>query len=504
MQDNTDTTQLQNDAPDNRRGTGFTNLQKYLNANQNNNLDQTIGNQIQQEGQDLGRNLGYAQDYFNQRLGTPGGSSGQYGELQNDQNNINSVLAPYSQYDTPAASTQSGTNPPQPVDTGSQSPNLGGLPSSSTPIPQQPSDQQVSEFQNYMNPSPYNGITGLPNADNFMGQAQNLQSLGNQYSQSNPTGLLSRYLSNNSNQYTQGMQNFDQMLLGDSSKIRQGLNSLNSVNPNTIGNMISGDQTAVRNYRNARNKLGSDLASQLGVSTNPGYIQNLDQAVNNQVQADQTAQQKAFNDAQSYGPDQWRTFLPQYGASMGPSYGYDGTFVENQVGLPAGHTGGMKAPGTISVDDQLWGLHPQDYLSQGPLANFNTVASPQQLASLSALQKLAGLTPTQYDPSQAGSYDQTHNGLQFRTGDFNTDLQTAQNNYKTQENQIYKQLQNALAQPFPGPPQGGIAAAETLRAQPYVDQINQTRQQYGLAPVLNTFTSIPNAQNILPPPTQVI
>lgn len=477
----------QNNSPSNRKGTGFTNLQQYLSANQNNGLDQYLGHQLQNEGQNFTTDVSNQQNQFQNDLQT---EQQQYGQSQDEAQNL---LKPYSQY-APRADyvPQAPSASPYVTNPTSNDPNAVPPQEPFTP----PTQQQAQDFQNFIGSPGYQGPMGLQNPNNLLQEAQSLQDLGQQYRQSNPSAILGRYLGGN-NQYTQGMQNFDSMLLGGAPNTRAGLASLNSYTPTYISNLNQGDQAQAQAQQSTEAGNLANLRKQLGLGagnvplsntdSNPGIIQNMQNAVQNQVNQDIYNQQQALQNAQNAfssptNASQWNAILQPYGAS-GP-ISYSGPFQEDT---------------SQTKDTGYYGINPNNYVSAGPQASFASVANPQQQAQINALQQLIGAPQTQFGANTAGTYDASHNGMDFNKDKFNTDLQQAVANYQNGingqpgEKQLYQQLLSAVNAPLQGGlqfPQGGIPAIAQQRAQPYIDQINQLRAQYGLAPVKNTFNAI--------------
>jgi hypothetical protein len=258
MNDPTISNDVSNDAPDNRKGTGFTNLQKYLGANSNNNLDQYLGSQISNEAGNYRNDLNSAQSQFQNDL------SAQDQNLQNNQQNANNTLNSFSLTPTNASTGQTGSTAgslAQPTDA---SGNYDATTAYNNALSQYtPSDDTVKAFQSYMNPT-YNGPSGLSNSDQLRATAQNLNSMG---TQSNPQGLLSRYLGG-ARGYTSGQQNFDSMLLGNANNTKQSLSQLRSINPNSIDAMAQGDQSAAQSVQNRQQGLANNIRSQLGIDQN--------------------------------------------------------------------------------------------------------------------------------------------------------------------------------------------------------------------------------------------
>jgi len=225
-------------------GSGFTNIQKIIGANQGNQLNSTVAQGIQGVGQQTQQQLGQAQSQFQQ------GAQANQLNTQANQQLLQQGLA----------------NPTQ----------LTGNPSN------------VSQFQNIL-AGKYQGPQGLANADQLTGQAQYAQQLGQQLgSQGGQQSLLQRFVGGN--QYSQGQKNLDTLLMGAGPQ-----NQLNQARQSVagLGSQVNAGVTAAQNQ-----------AQQLGAQANQfgqAAQQQFGNTVNQQVQGlQQQAQTAASSRDQQY------------------------------------------------------------------------------------------------------------------------------------------------------------------------------------------------------------
>jgi hypothetical protein len=155
------------------KGSGFTNLQQYLGANQNNQLGQAVSGTVQQAGQQASNTLQAGQQQFQQGIGQAQNA------LQGYQQNVQPTLNEF------------------------QNPNY-----TASDIGQ----QQIGNFQALQN-AQYAGPTGLGNQQQIQSQAQQAQQYGQMAgTQAGRQQLLQATVGNQPG-YTQGAQTLDQALL---------------------------------------------------------------------------------------------------------------------------------------------------------------------------------------------------------------------------------------------------------------------------------------------------
>jgi len=158
-----------------QKGTGFTNLQKYLQANKDNRLGQTISQGIGQAAQQARSGLQQAQSQFASQLESP------------------DILGS-------EASKTARTN------------ILTGLSQSATPSVSQ---QDIDQFTKFREGS-YTGPQGLSNIDTLINRAGQAEQLGRAVGREEGRGqLLQQFVGGP--QYTSGQRTFDTSLLGGGS-----------------------------------------------------------------------------------------------------------------------------------------------------------------------------------------------------------------------------------------------------------------------------------------------
>lgn len=382
------------------QGTGFTNVNNILSANQGNNLGQTIQSGITNTAQNVQNNLGNAQSSFNQ-----GVQANTFGtnDMNNVQNTINS-----------ASNLQAG----QTVD-----------------------PTQLSQFQTYT-AGGYQGPTALQNANLLQGQAQQAEQLGqNVNTAGGQQNLLQRFVGNA--QYGQGQQTLDQLLLGQqqgalnkaqaatiglTNQANSDVNNASQIaNQAVAGNQAFG-QNAITSAQNAQNPINTNISNSI---TQDLQNQNQQQYQFNQLQnlLKETPQQ--FNQnvnalgsgAQSTGNaavDQINSVLqglsglgvdnstlqqlagPALQQNINDIPGYlnqimGATSLNNTNGLTVSNPSGTGSTyGTLN--------YQPDTNDVSSLANKNAVMSQSQAAQLNALSQLAGGTGN-INASGVGTYN---------------------------------------------------------------------------------------------------
>lgn len=154
--------------PNAQKGSGYTNIQRIVQANQGNKLGSTIGSNIQNAAQQTQGNINQAQQQFQQQAGANRADTNQNAQL------VQQALA------NPTGIT------------GNQN--------------------QVSQFQNLLSGT-YQGPKGLQNAAQLQAQAQDVGQLGQATtSEGGKQGLLQRFVG--APQYNSGQQTLDSLLLG--------------------------------------------------------------------------------------------------------------------------------------------------------------------------------------------------------------------------------------------------------------------------------------------------
>lgn len=343
-------------------GTGFTNLQRVLGANQSNRLGSTIGGGVSNVIGKANTNLNQAQNQFGQQSqqGTVG--------TEQDKQYANNVLK--------------------------------------DPVQAQQSD--VDKFSRFR--EGYKGPQGLQ-SDTLQGQQQDLQSLGNlTQNTGGRQALLQRFVG--SPQYNQGQQRLDTMLLG-----QPGSNNLNQLRRQTMG----ANQNINQAYDTAQNQ-----ANLLKAQSNQFGTDVQNQITGAQTQEEQDLQGRAdqYTQQQQALHDMFQNLLTPQKAVATPSGGQVGIGLANQVtgASPidqAQYDQAMQAYGRAGnntlMDQQLYGAPAVEGFDPSSIVGNVNAYTKQQAATDAdkakylALSKLGGMTPGAsslfQDSTQTGGYD---------------------------------------------------------------------------------------------------
>jgi len=382
--------------PNKQQGSGYTNIQKVVNANQGNQLGSAIGNNLQQTTSSAQQNLQNAQGQFNQQ------TQANQANTQQNQQLVQNVLNDPTQYANIASATSS------------QNPTNA---------------QQGQQFQNLIS-GQYQGPTALNNASALQNQAaqaaQEGQALG---TSGGRIALLQQAIGNP--QYTQGQAGLDELLLGQSNSPalaqakQQALTLQGQVNTGIAGAAAQGQQQTAQ-----AQQFGTALQNQLG-ATATGLNNTLQQQATNAQQANNTQYQNALAALQSGNVTQQEANL------LGLTQGENVYNVLNGAG-----TTGNSANNAAQ------------FLQENPnQATAGNIATAQQYAQMQALQQLGGQYAPQnaqtafqnyQNPSQAGTYAQQQNLIGNQTA-FQNALNSTQSNYNSiaaQPAQNYANAQN--------------------------------------------------------------
>lgn len=360
--------------PNKQQGSGYTNIQKVLSANQGNGLGQAVGSGIQDQTNQTQQNLNNSQQQFNQDT-----SQNQANTSANSQL-VQNVLGNTAQY-----------------------------------IPGGANAQQGQQFQQLMS-GQYAGPTQLNNSQQIQNQAADVNQLGQATgSQAGQIGLLQRFVGNP--QYTNGQQNLDQLLLGQTgqpqlSDARRGALQLQG----QVASGLAGAQATGQQQQNQAQNFGQNVQQQFG-NTVSGINTGLQQQA-------QTAQQ---------GADQnYQQTLKDY---------QSGNISQQEANLL-----GLSAP-TAVTQNQLQNIG--QYLTQNPnKATAQNVANAQNYAQIDALRQLGGNSA----PSSAQNILQQYAGQDQNAGQFQnqqiqgngTKFQNDATNQVNQYNSVLTPLNNQL------------------------------------------------------------
>lgn len=436
------------------QSTGYTNLSRYVNANQDNQLGNAVQSGVQKGISGLQSSVGQANQQFqgdvNQaNLNTP--QNQQY--IQNTIGNISNPLspapanssapqgqvAPTTQSTSPLASlappqttpapTTPATSGPSALDTtapaastppaasaatSNAAPGSFGTPApavsnsttgtTATPNTYTPAASDVSKFGQLMQGN-YTGPTQLNNYNALLAQGQNLQGLGqNLNTQGGLQSLLQQYIG--SPGYNQGEQGLDTILLGQTGKpqLQNIAKSLQNV-INIPQNAESQAQGLAQQTATGNQQLGQSIQNQITGAENP-ILQNIQGAIDSANTQNQTTQ----NNAQSI-----YNLLNNPNAVAGPNGNrIGGGFSAPTTDLGAAQQAALRSNqlGLTNADTysqlnkliplmQAAGKDPKTLLAQAftnaptalPQYSLQQGANAQQAAQLNALQQLSGQAP---------------------------------------------------------------------------------------------------------------
>jgi len=246
--------------PNQQRGSGYTNIQRIVGANQANKLGQTIGGGIQQAGQQTRANIQQAGQQFQNQS-----NANRFDTAENSQL-IGDVLNDPTKY------AQMGQN--------------------------DPNSQAGTQFNRLLSGN-YQGPAGLQNAQQLQAQAQDVNQLGQSIgSQGGRQGLLQRFVG--APQYNAGQQKLDALLLGQT-----GQGDLAAARRSAMGlqnqatSQIGGAAATAQEYANRAREFGQGAQGQLG--ENLTAQDTALQAKATETQAQRDADLKAVQDALTSG-----------------------------------------------------------------------------------------------------------------------------------------------------------------------------------------------------------
>lgn len=237
--------------PNQQKGTGYTNIQRVLQANTGNQLGQAVGQGIQQAGQQTQQALGQQQQQFQQQTGQA--------QFNTDANN---------------QLIQRGLSDPTSL-----------------------SPQEQQQFQTLIS-GQYQGPQGLANTNQLQAQAANVgqltQGLG---TAGGRMGVLQQIVGNP--QYTQGQAGLDQLLLGKQGggALAQAKQAVAKI-PGQINQATQGAQAQGQEQTGQAQGFGTDTQGKFGTAVTNLNQQLTDQATKAQSQRD-ADYQKAVQDLQS-------------------------------------------------------------------------------------------------------------------------------------------------------------------------------------------------------------
>lgn len=349
-------TQPQDPYAPKQEGSGFTNIQRVIGANSQNQLGQAVGGGVTNAANQAGQNINQAQNDFQNQAD----SSNQ--DTQQNRDYVNNTYQGIKNQALPGQKS-SGSNALDQSNAAASMYTPAGPTASTNATPGQPSAQDTQKFSQFTS-GQYQGPKNIGNINNLQSQAYDVNNLQNSLnSQEGRQGLLQRFVGGN-NQYTSGQQNLDALLLGQT-----GNNQLAQARTATqalpdLNNLSQGDQALAQTYQNR----AQDLAN----FTKTG-AQDTGKQINDYL-SQQTQQKQAAADAQ------FNPFMQRL--KSGALNSGDQDIIKNQLGLDTnGPVYGSRDQILSAITN---GIHEGQY-------NNSNVANQQQLASQQALQQLSGL-----------------------------------------------------------------------------------------------------------------
>lgn len=371
-----------------QKGTGFTNLNRILQANKGNKLGQTVAGGIQGQTQGVTTQVKSAQDQFQEeaqknRLDTD--------DAANKRQSILDRFAP-SSGSTPQAPQTAKANLPQ-EQTGT--PNFAktsGTAQTTQAAGSPVSDQEIQDFTKFRTGT-YTGPKELQDSTSLYGKAQQAEALGGlSKSEGGRQELLRRFVGGNN--YTSGQKQLDSTILGQQpGQLNQAArDARGATNLVTTANQQASN--LAQEYTNRAKQFGQDTVQKLGEVKNP-----LSQAVDTKVSQAQTAEQArqanlksmqdllAGSDPAYKGLDQWtRSGLALQDAAN------RGVLSQNDVDMLMGSgdkIGLLQRGANLGLDmSQMIRERLSDTAAQN--LSRTGLAGDEDVAKLNALDRLAG------------------------------------------------------------------------------------------------------------------
>lgn len=219
-----------------KAATGFVNLKNYIQANQNNNLANTITNSANNKLTSAGQNLQNSQDKFQQGIANEKSKlQGSVGEAKNAVEYIDTGAQHLIQDQTPTA-----VSTPKPTDTFAENyvdniakynNNLAEYQKQSDEYAQKANNaakEKLSTLKNYT----YSGPKGLENEQQLVSDKSQIQDFANATGSESGRGAILQTLFGKSGNYTSGIRNLDNLLLSSNPNNLDKLHALKSQSTN--------------------------------------------------------------------------------------------------------------------------------------------------------------------------------------------------------------------------------------------------------------------------------
>jgi hypothetical protein len=362
-----------------RQGTGFVNLQQFLNANQNNQLGNTIGSGVNNYANNVQTGLGTANQQFQQDV-----ASNSYNTPQNNQYVSNTLgnIQNYGQSNPASGGNNNvGANNQALINPSSQAPLIN--------------QNDINQFATYR-AGGYNGPNQLENTQQLTGQAQQAQNLG-QATLTEPgrQELLQQFVGNQNPyaQYNQGEQNLDTLLLGQQQPQLQQANRATQGLVSNVNNQIGLSQQQAQNAAAQNQQFAQTLNNQLANTTG-----NVESGITNQLTQDQQAQQNLYSNLQQ------------------------------QL-----NSGNLDPNGPLAnlIGSNYYNVNAVNDLTQAATPTLANVGTQANQAQLNALSQLSGNSAaSNFLPTLATPFNLSNN-VTFNQPQFQTQANAAQQNLQT-------------------------------------------------------------------------
>jgi len=391
----------------NQRGTGFTNLNRIIQANKDNKLGQAVSGGIQQVGQKVQDETQQAQQKFQQEAQT------KRLDTQEAADKRSGILGRFGQQD----------QQPQAQTTGVNQDNLPNQQEAPKPIV---SDDEIKDFTRFRTGT-YTGPKELENYGSLMGKAAQAEQVGDlSRSSGGRQELLRRFVGGQG--YTQGQQRLDTTLLGqgnqeDINKARRGLRTMEE----DVSRAGQASRGLAQEYSNRAKQFGQETSGMIQQTRDPISVA-IDKRVTDAQDAEKARQDNIAkvqryltgDDPELAGLD--KTTRLGIGLDMASKMGIlsqdDLSKIQNQNLLGRGMGAGVDL--NTLFNERLQNQAAQN-LGRGGLA------SEQERAQLTALDRLAGKVGTDVEFNQAGD--------QFKAGSSRFDLDSLENYIKQTEDE---------------------------------------------------------------------
>lgn len=357
-----------------QKGTGFTNLNRVLQANKGNKLGSTVSSGIQGQVQGVKTQVKSAQDQFNEeaqknRLDTQ--------EASDKRNEILNRFSP-----------SSGTSSVQAQQT--QAP-AGTSNTAQQPVQSPVSDQEIQDFTKYRTGT-YTGPKELQDATSLYGKAQQAEQLGGlSQSEGGRQELLRRFVGGNN--YTAGQKQLDSTILGQ----KPGQLGAAARQARGATNLVEGANTQAANlaqeYTNRAKAFGEETTQKVGETKAP-----LSQALDTKVSEAQKAEENRLTNLKQIqnvlaGGDQFKNLDPWARSALAlQEAANQGIINQSDINMLLGSgdkIGLLQRGGNLGLDmNALINERLTNQVAQN--IGRTGVAGSEDIAKLNALDRLAG------------------------------------------------------------------------------------------------------------------